>query len=492
MGEDWLQGQNENMERKDEFLENKDAVSMTSGVIWKQMLAFAWPIFLGQLFQQLYNTADTLIVGNMLGHQALAAVSSSGNLIMLLVGFFNGMAMGGSIVTSQAYGSGDMERVRRTVHSSLALGLVVSVIMTVFGTWASPIILGWMGTPQEVMPLSVEYFSVYFMGIVGLIMYNQFSGIFRAVGDSKHPLYFLIFSSVVNVILDILFIGPFQMGVAGAAIATVISQLLSCALSLWVLVRTTDPHGVKISQIRFYNKETLDIIRYGVPTGVQNSIISLANVVVQSFINSFGDYAMAGIGAYSKLEGFAFLPIMSFNLAISTFVGQNIGAAEYERTLKGARFGILCGVILAEIVGIVFFIFADQFIALFDSDPQVIAYGAGRARCNALFYFLLAYSHAISAVMRGGGKPVVPMYVMLICWCVIRVSFLFLTAGFHNIQFVYWVYPLTWSISSLYFAWYYPRKTWLYPGGKKPEALPASEKKSSCGRRACTCPCSKD
>lgn len=466
---------------------------MTSGVIWKQMIAFAVPIFLGQLFQQLYNTADTLIVGRMLGHQALAAVSSSGNLVMLIVGFFNGMAMGGSVVASQAFGANKEDKLSRTVHSMVALGLLISVVLTALGYWLSPILLRWMGTPENVMPLSNEYFEVYFLGISGLIMYNILSGILRAVGDSKHPLYFLIASSITNVILDIVFIGAFHWGVSGAAVATIISQFLSCILSVNVLIHSKEAHGLHLKDIKLYRHETWEIVRYGIPTGVQNSIISLANVVVQANINSFGEYAMAGCGAYSKLEGFAFLPIMSFNLAISTFVGQNIGAAEYGRTLKGAKFGILCGVIMAEIVGIIFFLFADTFVGMFDDDPMVIAFGAGRARCNALFYFLLAYSHAISAVMRGGGKPAVPMYVMLVCWCAIRVSFLYLTQPFRNIQFVYWVYPLTWGLSSLFFAWYYPRKTWLYPKGYVPGKT--EKKQESCAAKCGsikTCACSKD
>lgn len=448
-------------------------VSMTRGSIPRQMIAFAVPVFLGQLFQQLYNTVDSLIVGNLLGSHALAAVSSSGNLIFLLVGFFNGMAMGASVVISQQFGARNFKKLQETIHTTAALGLVISVILTILGTLAAPLLLKWMGTPPEVMQLSVDYFAVYFAGIGGLIMYNLFSGMMRAVGDSKHPLYFLIASSILNVILDFVFIAYFGWGVAGAAAATIISQFLSAVLALITLMREQGPHRLIVSKVRFHWQSLKDVIRYGIPTGVQNSIISLANVVVQSNINAFGPEAMAGCGAYSKLEGFAFLPIMSFNMAISTFVGQNIGARDYERTLKGAKFGILCGVISCEIVGIIFFIFAEPFIAIFDQNPAVIAYGAIRARCNALFYFLLAYTHAVSAVMRGGGKPDVPMYVMMVTWCIIRVGFLMVTAPLHNFWILCWVYPLTWGLSSAYFAWYYPRKTWLYPK-EKAEVLSAS------------------
>ncbi len=482
-------------------MKSNEGILMTEGSISRQMIAFAVPIFLGQLFQQLYNTVDTLIVGNYLGSEALAAVSSSGNLIQLLVGFFNGMSMGASIVISQCFGSGDHKRVEQTVHTATALGLIISVVLAILGIWASPIILRWMGTPEEVLPLSNEYFVVYFMGIGGMILYNVFSSIMRAVGDSRHPLYFLIISSVVNVVLDIVFISVFHWGVAGAAIATVISQFLSTILSLNTLMRLDGPHKIRLRAIRFHKGALNQIIRYGIPSGIQNSIISLANVVVQANINAFGAMAMAGCGAYSKLEGFAFLPIMSFNLAISTFVGQNLGAGKKDRVLKGARFGIWCGVLLAELVGIVFYFYADFFVGLFDSNPDVIAYGAARARCNAPFYFLLAYSHAISAVCRGGGKPAVPMYVMMICWCAIRVSFLYMTAGFHNILFVYWVYPLTWSLSSVYFAWYYHKKTWLnsaIPFAKAQNPAPAKQAdaeenaSNACCKAGCVCGCSED
>ncbi|WP_273234440.1 MATE family efflux transporter [Ileibacterium valens] len=438
-------------------------ISMTRGNIPRQMIAFAVPVFLGQLFQQLYNTVDSLIVGNLLGSNALAAVSSSGNLIFLLVGFFNGMAMGASVVISQEFGAKNYKRLSQTVHTTVALGLAISVVLTVLGTVMAPILLKWMGTPEEVMALSVDYFAIYFAGISGLIMYNLFSGIMRAVGDSKHPLYFLIASSILNVFLDLLFIAVLGWGVAGAAYATIFSQMISALLALITLCRQNGATKLVLSKVRFQLEPLKAVIRYGIPTGVQNSIISLANVVVQSNINAFGPEAMAGCGAYSKLEGFAFLPIMSFNMAISTFVGQNIGAKDYERTLKGAKFGILCGVISCELVGLIFFLFAPQFISIFDQNPAVIAYGADRARCNALFYFLLAYTHAVSAVMRGGGKPDVPMYVMMITWCAIRVGFLVVTAPLHNVWLVYWVYPLTWFLSSCFFAWYYPRKTWLYP-----------------------------
>lgn len=475
-------------------------ISMTEGSISHQMVSFAVPVFLGQLFQQLYNTVDSLIVGQTLGSNALAAVSSSGNLIMLLVGFFNGMSMGASVVISQAFGAKKYDKMQKTISTTIVFGLILSVFLSVIGVLATPLLLEWMNTPAEVLPLSISYFAIYFAGISGLVMYNQFTGILRAVGDSKHPLYFLIFSSFCNVVLDLFFILVLKWGVEGAAAATILSQFLSAILAFRLLTKVEGPHKVVPRQLRIWFDPLKEVVRYGIPTGVQNSIISLANVVVQSQINAFGANAMAGIGAYTRLEGFAFLPIMSFNMAISTFVGQNIGAKNYERTLQGAKFGMMCSVAMAELVGIAFFICAPMLVGLFDSNPEVIAFGTARARCNALFYFLLAYSHAVSAVMRGGGKPGVPMMVMLVFWCVVRVSFLMLTAPLHNIFFVYWVYPLTWGLSSLYFAWYYQKKTWLYPkeysfqsslcaNQKEPMALPAAAVTCACSEPLSKTPC---
>lgn len=435
---------------------------MTEGSIWKKMLLFAFPIFLGQLFQQLYNTADSLIVGNFLGSQALAAVSSSGNLIFLMIGFFNGMSMGAGVVISRLFGAKLYEKMQETIYTTVALAFLIGAILTALGPALSPLLLEWMQTPSEVMEQSNLYFSIYFLGSMGLILYNFLSGIMRAVGDSTTPLYFLILSSLLNVGLDILFIARFHMGVDGAAYATIIAQFISAFLSLLVMFRKNVSYHIDFLRIRFYKGCMSEILRYGFPTGVQNSIISIANVVVQSNINAFGAMAMAGCGAYSKIEGFAFLPIMSFNMAISTFVSQNIGANQIQRTYDGAKFGILCSVICAQLIGIVMILSARGVIALFDPNPEVIAFGADRIYCNCWFYFLLAYSHAVASVLRGGGKPTIPMYVMLISWCALRIGFLMVTGTlFHNIWFVYWVYPLTWGVSSICFWYFFRSRSWL-------------------------------
>lgn len=426
--------------------------SMTQGTIWKQMVFFALPIFFSNLFQQMYNAADSLIVGNFLGSEALAAVSSSGNLIFMLVGFFNGIAIGAGIVISRYFGAQNYERVKIAIHTDIAFGLLMSIILTAFGVLLAPWILELMGTPSSVMSESVKYFRVYFAGALGLVMYNIFVGILQSLGDSKHPLYYLILSSLLNIGLDYVLIAWFHLGVEAAAFSTILSQFVSAFLCMRLFHRSKESYRLIFRDIRIDRDMLQEILRNGIPNGIQNSITGVANVVVQTNINIFGALAMAGCGAYSKIEGFAFLPILSFNNAITTFVGQNLGARQKERAKKGAVFGIVCSVILAEMIGIGTVLYAKELLMLFDKNPQVIAFGVERSQVAGFFFCLLAFTHAVSALQRGAGQPMVPMMVMIICWCVIRVLFLTITGIlFYDIQFVYWVYPLTWGLSSLYY-----------------------------------------
>ena len=442
---------------------NMKQQSLTEGSIPKGIILFAIPLFLGNLFQQLYNMADSLIVGNFLGNSALAAVTSTGSLIFLLVGFFNGTAMGAGVVISRYFGAKDYEKVHRAVHTDLAFGLFAGILMTIIGVGFTPTILVWMKTPAEVLPQSILYLRVYFLGSLAVILYNVCMGILQAVGDSRHPLYYLIFSSIVNIILDLVFCGVFRLGVEYAALATVISQMLSVILCMIRLIRTQDVYQVRIREIRFDWPLLKQIIHQGLPSGMQNSIISIANMVVQSNINSFGKMAMAGCGAYSKIEGFGFLPITCFAMAMTTFIGQNLGAREFDRVKKGARFGILCGVGLAEIVGILINLFIPQLIALFDRTPEVIRFGVTQAKIVTLFYFLLSFSHVIAGIMRGAGKSMVPMLVMLISWCLIRITYVTITIHFiPDIRVVFWAYPMTWSISSIIFMIYYKKADWIH------------------------------
>ncbi|WP_312495330.1 MATE family efflux transporter [Anaerosporobacter sp.] len=427
------------------------------------MILFAIPVFWGNVFQQLYTIVDSLIVGNFIGNDALAAVSSSGNLIFLMVGFFNGIAMGAGVVISKYFGAKDYKKLQLAIHTDIAFGLVASVILTILGIIFTPQILKWMGTPESVLPNSILFFRIYFVGVTAVVMYNIAVGILQAIGDSRHPLYYLIVASIVNVALDLFFVGVLKLGVGSAALATVISQTISAILCFYRLMHYDTVYRVSLRKIRFNGPMFKQIIQLGLPSGVQNSIIGFANVIVQSNINAFGVNAMAGCGAYSKIEGFAFLPITCFSMALTTFVGQNLGAGKFDRVKKGAKFGIACSVTMAEIVGIIIWIGAPIFIRLFNDDPTVIAFGTKQSRTEALFYCLLAFSHCIAGIMRGAGKAIVPMITMLITWCLIRITYI--TVAVHlvpKIGVIFWAYPLTWSLSSIIFLIYYKKVDWLH------------------------------
>lgn len=442
---------------------NHKGTNLLEGSIWKGIVAFAIPLFLGNLFQQLYNTVDSLIVGNFLGSDALAAVSSSGSLIFLLVGFFNGIAVGAGVVISKYFGAQDYENLKKAVHTDVAFGLAAGVLLTIIGMFLAPQILVLMGTPETVLPNSIIYFRTYFAGSLAFVMYNIVMGILQAVGDSRHPLYYLIFSSVVNVVLDLLFVGVFRWGVGSAALATVLSQAASAILCFVRLMRTNDVYQVRIKEIRFHSHILKQIINIGLPSGLQNSLISIGNIVVQTNINKFGVMAVAACGVYSKIEGFAFLPITCFALSLTTFIGQNLGARQYKRAKKGARFAIICSVSLAELVGAAVYLLIPYLAAAFDNTSEVIEIATKQAHTEALFYCLLAFSHCIAGIMRGAGKSTVPMFTMLASWCIIRITYITITVHYiPKIQVIFWAYPLTWSISSVIFLIYYLKADWIH------------------------------
>ena len=435
-----------------------DVVLMTEGPIPSHVLRYALPLFVGNLFQQLYNTADALIVGNLVSSSALAAVTSTGTITFMAIGFFLGFSMGAGIVISRHVGAEDHEATRRAVHTTVAMGLLFSLVLTVAGFFLTPVVLRLMGTPEDVFPEANLYLRIYFGGSTGFVLYNTFVGILRASGDSRHPLYYLIFGSILNVTLDIFFIVVLGMGVDGAAIATVISQCVSAVLAFLRLYRREDSLRVRLREIRLDRRNFVTIVRFGVPTAAQNCMIDLANMMIQSYINSFSSAAVAGIGAYSKIEGFAFLPVTSFSMAMSTFISQNVGAGKPERIRRGARFGLLLSLVIVELIGVVIFLLAPDLIAAFNRDPEVVAYGVLRARICALFYCLLGFSHVSSAIMRGLGKPVTPMLVMVLCWCGTRVAVL-TTIGqvYHDMRLACWLYPITWAMSSLTYTIYLRR-----------------------------------
>lgn len=441
---------------------------LTEGNPYRMILEFAFPVFLSQVFQQLYNTADSLIVGRFLGTEALAAVSSSGTLIFLMISFFSGLSLGASVVIARYFGAGDHEKVSRAIHTTVTLGLFCGLFLTIAGVAFTPTFLRWMDTDPDVMPQAVEYFRYYFLGVLAVVEYNICKDIMNAMGDSRRPLFYLIVSSVLNIVLDLLFIAVFHWGVWSAAAATTISQAASMILCLIHLSKKGTIYQLQLKKLTLNPRMLREILRFGLPSGIQNSVIGLANVIVQTSINSFGKTATAAYGSYAKIEGFAFLPVTSFTMALTTFTSQNLGARKYDRARKGSRFGILSAVLLAECIGVCIYIFSPWLMSLFTSDREVINIGTHQAHTVALFYCLMALSHAIAAVCRGAGKAFVPMFIMLSVWCIFRILYILVVMQVcRKLDFIYWAYPLTWGISTVIYLLYYHFSDWMHGFEKK-------------------------
>jgi len=367
------------------------------------------------------------------------------------------------VIIARHYGARDYSALKLVAHTVVAFGLIVGVFLTVLGMALTPIILHWMGTPAEVLPQSIDYFRYYFLGAIFTVMYNIFVGILHAVGDSKHPLYYLIISTLINVVLDLLFVAVFHWGVWSAAVATTVSQGVSALLCCIRLMRVDENYRLEIKKIHIHWPSLKAVIQFGLPSGIQNSVISMANVFVQSNINSFGENAMAGCGAYSRLEGFSFLPVTCFAQGLSTFVGQNLGAEQYGRVKKGVVFGILCSCAMAAGIGIASWFFAPQLIDFFADSKETVDFGVRHMRTICLFNALLAFSHCVAGIMRGAGRPAVPMIVMLLCWCVLRVSYITVALQFFNqLETVSFAYPITWTCSSIIFCIYLWKGDWMY------------------------------
>ena len=419
---------------------------MTEGVIWKQLLLFALPLLLGNLFQQFYNTVDSIVVGNYIGANALASVGASTPIVNLMVGMFTGLGTGAGVVIAQFFGAKDHKGVHDGVHTTIALCLVSGLVMAVVGVALSPIILRLLDTPAEIMEGSVTYLQIYFMGVMALMIYNMGSGILRAVGDSRTPLYFLMVSSVVNILLDLLFVIKVQMGVAGVAWATLIAQAISACLVLIRLMTSTESYKLILKDIRFHKKVLLETIRIGLPGGIQNAVISFSNLIVQYNINSFGAAAVAGCSAYTKIDGFAILPVMSFSMAITTFTGQNIGAKNYDRVRKGAKTCLVIALAVTLTLSGGLYLFGEKLLRVFSSDQQVLSYAVQMMHFLVPGYVCLAVAHTYC-----GGNM-----------CVLRVIWISLAMPvFHNIIVVFLGYSLTWLTSALTMVIYYHRSGWL-------------------------------
>ncbi|NCD05430.1 MAG: MATE family efflux transporter [Spirochaetia bacterium] len=435
---------------------------MTTGSISKNIITFAFPIFLGNLFQQLYMLVDTIVLGKYVGSEALAAITSCSPLIFLLVGLFSGIFIGVGVVISKFFGAKNLENVKKAVHTTVAFAILSSIFLTLFGYFFAPKILLLMKTPASVLDDATTYIQIYFLGISSLIMFNSASGILQAMGDSKRPLYFLIISSITNIILDLVFVIYFNLRTEGVALATIISQGISALLAYRILFTTKDIFRVYIKQIKLDIPLLKQFLIIGIPSGIQNSVISIANVFVQSSINIFGPIAMAGNGAMMRIQGFAFIPVTSFALAMTTYTSQNIGAGEFDRVKKGTKFGLISAIILAQSIGLIIYFFSPSLLKIFTSDPAVIEIGILKAKITAFFFIQLAISHTMAGIYRGAGKSIIPMAVMLLFWCLFRVTYITIALKFfYDIRIVFSAYPVTWNLSAIVFIIYYFKGKWL-------------------------------
>lgn len=437
-------------------------VVMTEGVIWKQLLAFSMPLLVGNLFQQLYNTADSIVVGNFIGSEALAAVGSSNSLINLIIGMFMGIATGAGVIISQYYGAGDEKKLHWAVHTCMALSLIGGGLLIILGVLLSPIILQWMGTPPEVMPNSVAYLRIFFCGSLFNLVYNMGAGVLRAVGDSKRPIYYLIVSSVVNIVLDLIFVVCLHMGTAGVGYATVAAQGVSGVLTVRALIKTQDSYRLIPSEIRIDRRMMGRILKLGIPSGIQQSIISLSNVIVQTNINSFGPWAMAGYGAYSKVDGFAMLPLQSFCMAATTFTGQNIGAKKGKRIKQGIFQGIAISMIYTLLVSVFLYLNAEKILRIFSSDESVISFGFHTMQILLPFYWAISIHQILMGSIRGSGRTMVSMLIGVGNMCILRMIYInFLVPFFPSFEAVMWCYPLTWCTTTIMDIVYSIRAKWI-------------------------------
>lgn len=435
---------------------------MTEGVIWKKILWFAIPLLLGNLFQQLYNTVDSVVVGNYIGGNALAAVGTSGPIINLLVGFFMGIATGAGVVIARYFGARDDEGVHDAVHTTLAATICGGLFLMVFGVLLSPLVVELIGVPDNIRADSITYLRIYFGGIIAVMVYNMGAGILRAVGDSKTPLYFLIISSIINIILDLVFVIAFDMGVAGVAWATLCAQAVSAVLTIITLCRVKANYRLTLREISIKLPYLKEIIRIGLPSGLQNAIISMSNIVVQGHINSFGSAAIAGYSTYGKVDAFALMPVMSISMAITTFTSQNIGAKNYTRVRQGIKTGLCmsCGTALVLTTGVI--IFARTLLGIFTSDVEIIEYGLLTMTYQAPFYLILAVNNTLAGVLRGAGKASVPSIIMAANMCGVRMLWLFLLMPiFNSIIVVYLAFSVTWTTTGLCLIAYYKRSQWM-------------------------------
>ena len=436
--------------------------NITEGVIWKQLLSFFFPILLGTFFQQMYNTVDTIIVGRFVGTQALAAVGSTGALISLLTGFFVGLSSGATVLVSQFFGADDREGVRKALHTGVGLALVLGLIISFLGLCFGPQILRMMKTPEDCLDGALIYARIFFSGAVASMIYNMGAGILRAMGDSKRPMIFLIITCFLNIFLDIFCVVVLKMGIAGAAVATVLSQAISAVLVLLVLWKLPDAYSLRLSRIRVYPVLLRRILQVGIPAGLQFVTFDLANLLIQSGINSFGSATIAAFTAYAKADMLTWMISGALGVAITTFVGQNYGAQKYDRIHKSVRICLIMGITLIGSSSAVIILCRHFILGVFSPDPEVIRLGAWLMLWVVPFNALFVPVEVCGGAMRGAGHSALPTAITSVCVCVFRVLWLFtVVSRFHSLEVLMMCYPISWILADIAFVITYKRGRWL-------------------------------
>lgn len=442
-------------------METRARQQITEGVIWKQLLIFFFPILMGTFFQQMYNTVDTIIVGRLVGTEALAAVGATGPLVSMVNGFFIGVSSGATVVLSQAYGAGDRKGVSDSIHTGVALSLVLGVMLTAIGICLGGRVMGWMGTPENCMADATTYLRIYFAGSIGTVVYNMGAGILRAMGDSKRPMLFLLVTCILNVVLDLLFVAVLHMGVAGAALATVLSQMISAVLPIVVLLRQKEDR-LELRKLRIERSLLGRILRIGIPAGLQFVTFDFSNVLIQSGINSFGDTTMAAWTAYGKTDALVWMISGAFGVSITTFVGQNFGAQKYSRIRQGAWTCLALSIAMVGALNVTLLLFRSQILGIYTDNPEVIAVGSMVMLSIMPYEFLFMPIEVFAGTMRGVGNSLMPTLITGSCVCLFRVVWLMTAVRhWHSLKTLTLSYPLSWALAAAVFLMVYFKGSWL-------------------------------
>lgn len=447
----WISVSNEReSERRNTMSGRRYEIDMCNGPLFGKILTFSIPLILSGILQLLFNAADMVVAGRFAGSVALGAVGATSSLINLLINVFVGMSVGTNVLVAHFYGANRQEELGQTVHTSIGLSLISGVILGVGGYILASPLLSLMGTPDDILPHAVIYMQIYFIGVPGMLLYNFGSAILRAVGDTKRPLYYLLFAGVINVILNVVFIVVTGMGVEGVALATIISQFVSAGLVIRCLIVEQGAYRLEIRKIRLYKDKVIRILRVGLPAGFQGAVFSISNVLIQSSVNSFGSIAVAGNTAASNLEGFVYNAMNSFHQTALSFTSQNMGAKKFDRVKKIMWICVACVTVTGAVMGWAGILFADNLLSIYSTDAEVIAYGHIRLVIILSMYFLCGVMDVFVGSIRGMGYSIMPMIVSLLGACGLRVLWIFtIFQWFRSLETLYISYPITWTVTLL-------------------------------------------